>query len=432
MLLLILLCNDVAENPGPYENEISIFHLNARSVRTKLEYIETLALGSSIVCITESHLDENIFSHDIHIDGYHQELYRNDRNCFGGGVLVYISEILKTKKRFDLEFENGELAWLEIDFPQHKILLCAVYRSPGDLNVDLFTEHNHVLNDLMNIFCLQNVVKKATRLDQRSGRAALLDPILISEDCCATFTEVIDINREMSDDNATKNFDWQTSLTAFEDDVDGMAVFFTEKYIEMAKNSIPTKTVFKKLRTVQNTKKFKVQSNKVNNMIIYAKEQFYLNANGLLDEKSNTNPKAFWSLVKKVKGNCRSTSIPPLLNPNTNEISVGEKEKADLLNSYFCNISTSSDDGVSPPDLPLRSQYSLDIDEITEDEIKDVLKSLEIGKGSGEDCISHQMLKYIPNSVCVPLSCIFECSMRISKFPSCWKVANVLAFFKKG
>ncbi|CAG2224800.1 unnamed protein product [Mytilus edulis] len=305
----------------------------------------------------------------------------------------------------------------------------------------------------MNNFCLQNVVKEATRFDHRSGRATLLDPILISEDCCATFTEVIDINRQMSDHNATKvylririlakfftrtiwlykhadftrfnndiqNFDWQTTLTAFGDDIDGMAVFFTDKYIEIARNSIPTKTVtirssdkpwfnseirkeirlrdrlhkkLRKLRTVQNTKKFKVQRNKVNNMIIHAKEQFYLNANGLLDEKSNKNPKAFWSLVKKVMGNCRSTSIPPLLNQNTNEISVDEKEKADLLNSYFCNISTSSDDRVIPPDLPLLTQHSLDIDEITEAEIKDILKSLEIGKASGEDCISHQMLKY--------------------------------------
>ncbi|CAC5376129.1 unnamed protein product [Mytilus coruscus] len=133
-------------------------------------------------------------------------------------------------------------------------------------------------------------------------------------------------------------------------------------------------------------------------MIIYAKEQFYLNANGLLDEKSNKNPKAFWSLVKKVMGNCRSTSIPPLLNPNTNEISVVKKKKQICLTHIFCNISKSSDDGVTPPDLPLRTQHSLDIDEITEDEIKDILKSLEIGKASGEDCISHQMLKYTANS----------------------------------
>ncbi|CAC5377480.1 unnamed protein product [Mytilus coruscus] len=151
-------------------------------------------------------------------------------------------------------------------------------------------------------------------------------------------------------------------------------------------------------------------------MIIYTKEQFYLKANVLLNEKSNTNPKAFWSLVKKVMCNCRSTSIPPLINPNTDEISVSEKEKADLLNSYFCNISTSSDDGISPPGLPLRTQH---IDEITEDEIKDVLKSLKMSKASGENCISHQMLKYTAYSMCLPLSYIFDCSMRTSNFASC-------------
>jgi hypothetical protein len=42
-------------------------------------------------------------------------------------------------------------------------------------------------------------------------------------------------------------------------------------------------------------------------MIIHAKEQFYLNVNGLLDENSN-NPKAFWSLVKKTISFMSSTS----------------------------------------------------------------------------------------------------------------------------
>ena len=36
-------------------------------------------------------------------------------------------------------------------------------------------------------------------------------------------------------------------------------------------------------------------------MIIHAKEQFYLNANGLLDENSDT-PKTFWLLVKISNG----------------------------------------------------------------------------------------------------------------------------------
>ncbi|CAG2213884.1 unnamed protein product [Mytilus edulis] len=137
-------------------------------------------------------------------------------------------------------------------------------------------------------------------------------------------------------------------------------------------------------------------------MIIHAKEQFYLNANGLLDEKSNKNPKAFWS--------------------------------------YFCNMSTSSADGVAPPDLPLRTQHSLDIDEITEDEIKDILKSLEIGKASGEDCISHQMLKYTANSVCVLQNVLpnqTECnSLNITEYDkrcpyqSEWKIKATTACIK--
>ena len=48
--------------------------------------------------------------------------------------------------------------------------------------------------------------------------------------------------------------------------------------------------------------KYKVQRNKVNNMIIHAKQQFFLNSNDFLDENSS-DPKLFWSLVKKLMGN---------------------------------------------------------------------------------------------------------------------------------
>ncbi|VDI36480.1 Hypothetical predicted protein [Mytilus galloprovincialis] len=96
-------------------------------------------------------------------------------------------------------------------------------------------------------------------------------------------------------------------------------------------------------------------------------------------------------------GYCRSPSIPPLINPNTNEMSVGEKEKADLLNLYFCNISTSLNDGVTPPDLPLRTQHSLDIGEITKDEIKDILKSLEIGSDEYVGCFIDTLTRLLPH-----------------------------------
>jgi hypothetical protein len=52
-----------------------------------IDHLQTISNDSSIICVTESHLDENILTTDIKLPGYH-EPFRNDRNCFGGGVLV--------------------------------------------------------------------------------------------------------------------------------------------------------------------------------------------------------------------------------------------------------------------------------------------------------------------------------------------------------
>ena len=57
-----------------------------------------------------------------------------DRNCFGGGVLVYTSRDICVKERRDLSFEEGELIWFELVIPNSKMLACAVYRSPGSDN----------------------------------------------------------------------------------------------------------------------------------------------------------------------------------------------------------------------------------------------------------------------------------------------------------
>jgi hypothetical protein len=54
---------------------------------------------------------ENILTTDIKLPGYH-EPFRNDRNCFGGGVLVYTADYLHVLRRNDLEFNGGELIWL--------------------------------------------------------------------------------------------------------------------------------------------------------------------------------------------------------------------------------------------------------------------------------------------------------------------------------
>jgi hypothetical protein len=60
------------QNSSYHDNKVgdlTVFHWNARSVRNKIEYLDTIFLGSSIVCITESHLIDKVSTQDILISG---------------------------------------------------------------------------------------------------------------------------------------------------------------------------------------------------------------------------------------------------------------------------------------------------------------------------------------------------------------------------
>jgi hypothetical protein len=73
------------------------------------------------------------------------------------------------------------------------------------------------------------------------------------------------------------------------------------------------------------------------------------------------------------------------INPVTNDIVVNESDKANVLNNYVCSISSTANN-IDPPNLPRRTPFSLD-DDINDDDLKDILKSLQIGKASGGDFI---------------------------------------------
>ena len=83
LLLLLVLGNKVHPNPNPHDYELSIFHRNARSVGNNLSYVEYSASESSMICVTESHLDTNIVENDIIIDGFSDQILRKYINCFG-------------------------------------------------------------------------------------------------------------------------------------------------------------------------------------------------------------------------------------------------------------------------------------------------------------------------------------------------------------
>ena len=122
---------DIHLNPGPSStdiNSIDIFHLNTRSIRNKIDYIQGLTESYDILCFSETHLDDNVDTFSLNFEGYNEPI-RKDRTHNGGGVMVYISSALRYVRRVDLENLNLETIWIEIKLKSYDLLLCCFYRS---------------------------------------------------------------------------------------------------------------------------------------------------------------------------------------------------------------------------------------------------------------------------------------------------------------
>ena len=254
-------------------------------------------------------------------------------------------------------------------------------------------------------------------------------------------------------------FDWEGFLLSSEN-IDDMSIKFTNKFIEFVKMYIPVKiitirpndkpwfnsSIRRAMRirdrlhkqVKQNSspfllRKYKTQRNKVNNMIKYAREQFFINANDMLDKNGKSNPKSYWKLVNKLMENCKhSPNIPPLQKLDSGEYVINNEDKANILNNFFCSITEIENYNVLTPDFHDRTGNRIDTLHITSDEVKDILECLQLGKAVGSDLISHCMLKNTASTICKPLQLIFNYSLQTRKFPKIWKSAIVIALFKKG
>ena len=128
-------------------------------------------------------------------------------------------------------------------------------------------------------------------------------------------------------------------------------------------------------------------------------------------------------------------NIPPLMTTSpdgsiSHHFSV--YEKANCLNDFFASISTINDTQASLPTFTAKTSNKLTNVAITEKEIEDTIRSLNVNKACGPDFISHKVLRGVANTISKPLCIIFNRSLTEALFPDAWKVANVVPIFKKG
>ena len=519
--IILLICMDIHTNPGPTLNDkhsLDIIHLNTRSIRNKMENLSPVVDSFHVVCFSETHLDADTASNTLLLDGFDESL-RKDRTQHGGGLMVYISNMLKYRRRHDLESPIIETLWVEINFKEINVLICCLYKSDfiaspsvfitklqnsieialdytphiiilGDINIDFSNLTNNQLRDCMSLFSLQNVINEPTRVTDNS--ATLIDPIIVSDVVETLDSGTLDVDGFISDHKATyisiqisinlsnsyfreiwnyksadfnslnnliQNFDWGTIINETFS-VDQACENFTNKFLKFCDECIPRKkvlirqndkpwfsselryniklrdrlrkTYFKSKRDSDRSK-FKRQRNRVNNMLKYAKDNFINKIDDILfnHETMNSN-KTFWQVMGRFMGKKGTSVIIPPLQNNDGSYRFTDFEKAEELNSYFASISTINETTFELPPFENRCDVDFRYIQITESKVIDVLKILKLNKATGPDGISNRMLKSTCNTVSVPLSKLFNFSLRTHTYPELWKISHVMPLFKKG
>ena len=100
-------------------------------------------------------------------------------------------------------------------------------------------------------------------------------------------------------------------------------------------------------------------------------------------------------------------------------------QKANLLNTYFISQSNVIDDNKSLPELE-PTQNSLNVIQITCQDVRNVLRNLNVSKSCGPDPIREGA-----DILDKPLSIVFNRSIDKCCFPSPWKDGNVTPIYKK-
>ena len=174
--------------------------------------------------------------------------------------------------------------------------------------------------------------------------------------------------------------------------------------------------------------KYRDKRREAKNTFAEAKRDYYTNLSHKIMDP-NTTSKSYWKLVKSVYGNKQHVSIPPLLENGV--LINSDTEKANLLNAYFTSQTIPPDSNMPLPDFEFLTNARLNNIVITPSLVKRVLSNLDPSKASGPDEISNRVLKLCADSLCNPLSVIFNKSLELGLFPDQWKEALVTAIFKK-
>ena len=150
-----------------------------------------------VICIVETWLSSDVSDNELVISDY--QILRRDRDCHGGGVMMYVHSSLAVHSHACII--DAELLIVSVSLSKFspKFCIALYYRPPsagvdsfdclssskfilvGDFNVNFLCAHSHLYTNLMyslSPFNLIQVVESGTRANQHN--VSLLDLIFVS------------------------------------------------------------------------------------------------------------------------------------------------------------------------------------------------------------------------------------------------------------
>ena len=114
-------------------------HLNINSLRNKFESIKPIISPNfDIFLVSETKLDESFPNNQFSISGY--RMFRQDRNCFGGGLCIYVKENIASSQLNSHSDKETEAIYLKINMWLRNWLIAGLYK-PSSQNNSLFLEN---------------------------------------------------------------------------------------------------------------------------------------------------------------------------------------------------------------------------------------------------------------------------------------------------
>ena len=156
----------------------------------------------------------------------------------------------------------------------------------------------------------------------------------------------------------------------------------------------------------------------------------------IISDFQNNDKRKFWEVIRYfVKRNSSTSSKVPLCStlPNgNNQWHFNDLDKANCLNDYFASTSIVNVEHIQLPPFTKLTDNSLSQIHCTEHEIENIIEVLNSNKASGDDRISHKMLKGMSKSASKPLCILINSPFDERIFPDTWKLSNVIPIFQKG